>query len=71
MRRILTAEQLTKFREARRRFQAAAQKKLADQKETRMLNRQNGGAGAANGAAKLVNRRQQLRRQRVNAAPND
>lgn len=59
VRRILTAEQLGRFREARRRFEAAQQERRMDKKENRMMNAPNRGG--------FRNRRQR----RINAAPNN
>lgn len=60
VRRILTAEQLTRFRETRRRFEASVEEKRLNKKENRMLNKPN---------RRLGNRRQQ--RQRANMPPNN
>lgn len=57
VRRILTAEQLTRFREARRRFEAAVEERRASKKENRMLD--------------APNRRFGNRRRRATAPPNN
>ena len=57
VRRILTAPQLTRFRDARRRFEAAVEERRMNNKENRRLN--------------APNRRFGNRRQRTNQQPNN
>ncbi len=57
VRRILTAEQLLKFREARRRFEAANEDRRTQKRQNRMLN--------------APNRRFGNRRQRTSVPPNN
>ena len=60
VRRILTAEQLTRFRDTRRRFEASVEERRLNKKENRMENKPN---------RRFGNRRQQ--RQRANMPPNN